>query len=150
MTPAERKQLERIVEFPPVGYPGRSDDGYPSEPVYDEYAFRRIVETYRNAIRHVLDGQIYLSPEMTNHLLHRLGSRRHDLLDGPSLELLSDREWEVFELIGRGRATRQIAEQLHLSIKTIETHREHIKQKLHLSNSAELAQRAVQWVLEDS
>lgn len=102
-----------------------------------------------DAIRQVLDGQIYLSPDMTNQLLHRLGNRQDDLLAGPSLKLLSDREWEVFELIGRGLATRQIAKQLHLSIKTIETHREHIKQKLHLTNSAELTRRAVQWELED-
>jgi DNA-binding NarL/FixJ family response regulator len=100
------------------------------------------------AIRHVLDGQIYLSPEMTNHLLHRLGNHRDDPLERPSLDSLSDREWEVFELIGRGRSTRQIAEQLHLSIKTIETHREHIKEKLNLTNSAELTRHAVHWVLE--
>jgi DNA-binding NarL/FixJ family response regulator len=102
------------------------------------------------AVRQVLDGQIYLSPAMTTHLLHRFGNRRGDLLEGPSLKSLSDRECEVFELIGRGVATRQIAEQLHLSIKTIETHREHIKQKLNLTNSAELTRRAVQWVLEDT
>lgn len=102
------------------------------------------------AVRQVLDGQIYLSAEMTSHLLHRLGNRRDDLLEGPSLKLLSDREWEVFELIGHGVATRQIAEQLHLSIKTIETHREHIKQKLNLTNGTELTRRAVQWVLEDN
>ncbi len=102
------------------------------------------------AIRQVLDGQIYLSPEMTNHLLHRLGSQRDELLERPSLASLSDREWEVFELIGRGLSTRQIAKQLHLSIKTIETHREHIKEKLALTNGAELTRHAVQWVLEDN
>ncbi|MDA1049200.1 MAG: response regulator transcription factor [Planctomycetota bacterium] len=102
------------------------------------------------AIRQVLDGQIYLSSEMTNHLLHRLGNHRDELLERPSLESLSDREWEVFELIGRGLATRQIAKQLHLSIKTIETHREHIKEKLALTSGAELTRHAIQWVLEDS
>ncbi len=102
------------------------------------------------AIRQVLGGQIYLSAEMTNHLLHRLGSSGDRLLERPSLESLSDREWEVFELIGRGLSTRQIAKQLHLSIKTIETHREHIKEKLALTNGAELTRHAVQWVLEDN
>ncbi len=102
------------------------------------------------AIRQVLGGQIYLSAEMTNHLLHRLGSSGDRLLERPSLESLSDREWEVFELIGRGLSTRQIAKQLHLSIKTIETHREHIKEKLALTNGAELTRHAVQWVLEDT
>jgi DNA-binding NarL/FixJ family response regulator len=106
----------------------------------------RVVE----AIRQVLDGQIYLSPEMTSHLLHRLGNHRDNLLERPTLELLSDREWQVFELIGRGLPTRRIAEQLHLSIKTIETHREHIKEKLCLANGAELTRHAVQWVLEGS
>lgn len=102
------------------------------------------------AIRQVLDGQIYLSPEMTSHLLHRLGNHRENLLERPSVDLLSDRECEVFELIGRGIPTRTIAKQLHLSIKTIETHREHIKEKLGLANSAELTRHAVQWVLEDT
>ena len=101
------------------------------------------------AIRKVLDGQVYLSAEMTDHLLHRLGSRTHDSLDRPSVENLSDREWEVFELIGRGHSTRQIAERLHRSIKTIETHREHIKEKLRLGNGTELTRHAVQWVLEN-
>ena len=101
------------------------------------------------AIRRVLGGKIYLSAEMTDQLLHRLGNHRTDVLERPSLESLSDREWEVFEMIGRGMSTRQIAEQLHLSIKTIETHREHIKEKLSLANGAELTRRAVQWVLQD-
>lgn len=100
------------------------------------------------AIRQVLDGQIYLSPDMTNHLLQRLGNRRDSPLERPSLETLSDREWQIFELIGRGLPTRRIAEQLDLSIKTIETHREHIKEKLNLANGAELMRHAVQWVLE--
>lgn len=102
------------------------------------------------AIRQVLDGQIYLSAEMTNHLLHRLGNSGDNLLERPSLESLSDREWEVFESIGRGLSTRQIAKQLHLSIKTIETHREHIKEKLALTSGVELTRHAVQWVLEDT
>ncbi len=59
---------------------------------------------------------------------------------------LSDRELQVFGLIGQGRSTRQIAETLHLSVKTIESHNEHIKQKLSLDSAAELAHRATQWV----
>jgi len=62
------------------------------------------------------------------------------------LGALSDRELQVFRLIGQGRSTRQIAETLHRSIKTIESHREHIKQKLRIESSAKLAQRATQWV----
>ena len=62
------------------------------------------------------------------------------------MDRLTDRELEVFEAIGRGQSTRQIAEQLHRSIKTIEAHREHIKEKLGLKNAAELSRRAFQWV----
>jgi DNA-binding CsgD family transcriptional regulator len=60
--------------------------------------------------------------------------------------VLSDRELEVFRLIGQGRGTRRIAQRLHLSIKTIESHREHIKQKLTIDSGAALARRATQWV----
>ena len=62
------------------------------------------------------------------------------------MDLLSDRELEVFQLIGRGVGTRQIADQLHISIKTVETYREHIKVKLKLSTAADLLQHAIQWV----
>jgi len=102
------------------------------------------------AIRQVLAGQVYLSAEMTSHLLHRFGHQQQDALRRSSVESLSDREWQVFELIGRGLTTRQIAERLHLSVKTIETHREHIKGKLGLASSSELARHAVQWLLENS
>ena len=70
-----------------------------------------------------------------------------DLTRSP-LERLSDREFEVFELIGQGLTVRAIASKLQLSPKTIETHREHIKEKLELKNATELTKHAVQWVLE--
>lgn len=63
---------------------------------------------------------------------------------GSLMERLSDRELEVFGLIGQGRGTRQIAEQLHLSVKTIESHRAHIKEKLNLKNATELVHHAIQ------
>ena len=69
-----------------------------------------------------------------------------ELESGSPLDALSDRQLQVFRLIGQGRSTRQIAETLTLSIKTIESHVEHIKQKLGLASSAELAHRAIQWV----
>jgi DNA-binding CsgD family transcriptional regulator len=65
------------------------------------------------------------------------------------IERLSDRELQIFKLIGQGQTTRQIAAALELSVKTVETHRENIKAKLNLSNSAELARQAVQWVIEN-
>jgi DNA-binding NarL/FixJ family response regulator len=103
-------------------------------------------ESLIEAIRQVLKGGVYLSGGMTDRLLRRVVTGED--VQRYSVENLSDRELEVFELIGAGLATRQIAEKLHLSIKTIETHRENIKAKLALANSSELARRAVQWVLE--
>ncbi|MBP6734383.1 MAG: response regulator transcription factor [Chromatiaceae bacterium] len=102
-------------------------------------------DTLLTAIQRVLAGEIYMSGKLQARLAARL-------VAGPTLETrstfdgLSDRELEVLRLIGQGRGTRQIAEALHLSIKTIESHREHLKQKLRLASGAELAQRATQWV----
>lgn len=105
------------------------------------------VETYIKAFRHVLDGRVFLSQKMTDRLLNRIVSNDEDTYQS-TVELLSDRELEVFELIGRGFTTKQIAAKLELSRKTIETYREHIKTKLSLQNGTELARQAVQWVLE--
>jgi DNA-binding NarL/FixJ family response regulator len=100
-----------------------------------------------DAIRQVARGEVYLSATMANRLLHAVvGGER---LDRNPIGSLSNRELEVFEMIGQGLATKQIAGKLHLSPKTIETHREKIKTKLNLSNSNELNRRAVQWVLEN-
>ncbi len=97
------------------------------------------------AIRKILDDQIYLSDAMAAQFLRRLANGE-PLIGSSSMERLSDRELEVFNLIGRGRGTRQIAEELHLSIKTIETYREHIKKKLNLADAPELLHYAFQWV----
>jgi DNA-binding NarL/FixJ family response regulator len=99
-------------------------------------------EKILDAIRHVLNGGIYLSEKMSAKLMHQLigGKPR----EGASvLEHLSDRELEVFGLIGQGKGTRQIAEQLHLSVKTIESHRAHIKEKLNLKDANELVHTAI-------
>lgn len=100
-----------------------------------------------DAIRQVLRGEIYLSPRMSNRLLHTVVGG--DRLNEDPIGGLSNRELEVFEMIGQGLTTKQIAGKLHLSPKTIETHREKIKMKLNLANSTELSHRAVQWVLEN-
>lgn len=97
------------------------------------------------AIHKVLGGEIYVSDKMGVKMLHQFVDGRPDG-GGSSLERLSDRELEVFQLIGKGMGTRQIAETLHLSVKTIESYREHIKRKMHLSSGSELVQHAVQWV----
>jgi DNA-binding NarL/FixJ family response regulator len=102
-------------------------------------------ETVILAIRRVLAGQIYLSENISSRLLGALVSGT-DSGTGSSYDRLSDRELEVFELIGQGLGTRQIAEKLHLSIKTIEAYREHIKEKLKLQNASELTLHAFHWV----
>lgn len=96
------------------------------------------------AIRQVLKGEIYLSEQMEKKLMHQLVGGRA-VRTGSPIEDLSDRELQIFSLIGQGRSTRQIAEELHLSVKTVETHRAHIKEKLNLKSATELVQHAVQW-----
>lgn len=97
------------------------------------------------AIRQVMDGRIYLSEPMNNRLLHKMTQARH-APSATEIERLSDRELEVYRLIGQGRGTRQIATELHLSVSTVETHRTHIKEKLHLTSAPDLVRRAVEWV----
>ena len=101
-----------------------------------------------DAIRQVMDGKIYLSPPMTERLLQRAVGSAPELIASP-IESLSDRELEIFKMIGTGKTTRLIAGELHLSVKTVETHRENIKAKLDIPNSAELSREAVQWVMEN-
>jgi DNA-binding NarL/FixJ family response regulator len=95
------------------------------------------------AIRRVLGGDIYLSPDISSKMLKKMAGVRTG--DTDSVESLSDRELEVFRLIGEGLRTRDIAERLHLSVKTVESYREHIKIKLHLDNAAKLTRAAVEW-----
>ena len=96
------------------------------------------------ALRRVLAGDVYLSDKMALRVLDRFAGKRTTAAS--PVDLLSDRELEVFQQIGRGIATRQIAEKLHLSVKTVETYREHIKVKLKLETAADLLQHAIQWV----
>lgn len=96
------------------------------------------------ALRQVLAGEIYLSERMEKKMMHQLVGGRTARTGSP-IEDLSDRELEIFGLIGQGHGTRKIAEELHLSIKTIESHRAHIKEKLNLQNATELVQHAIQW-----
>ena len=101
------------------------------------------------AIHQVLKNKIYLSENMANRILARRLHVNHGE-EGSFIDALSNRELEVFELIGRGQTRSQLAKNLHLSIKTIETHQENIKKKLNLRTNQELVCRAVQWVLEKS
>ncbi len=128
------------------------------ESLYAERALRAGADGYVNkrelqdnileALRTVIAGQRYLSPKMTQRLIGQAVGGRN-LFDGDPIHSLSDRELEVFELIGRGKTTAAIAAQLFLSSHTIDTHREKLRRKLGVKNGAELLQRAVQWVLEN-
>jgi DNA-binding NarL/FixJ family response regulator len=97
------------------------------------------------AIRQVLDGGIFLSDAMKDRLLRKI-TQSGSAPSASEIERLSDRELEVYRLIGQGRGTRQIADELHLSMSTVETYRTHIKEKLHLASAPELVRRAVEWV----
>lgn len=103
-------------------------------------------DTFLEALRRVLSGGIYFSQDIADRMLCQLTGA--STRGKASIESLSDRELHVFELIGRGLNTKQIALRLGLSRKTIETYRENIKAKLDLDGGAELTRHAVQWVLE--
>jgi len=97
------------------------------------------------AIREVFNGRPYLSPAMAAQVITKFAHRQAEG-EADAVERLSDRELEVLELIGKGNDVRQIAKLLHLSPKTVETHRSHIKDKLDLKNSREVARFALQWL----
>lgn len=103
-------------------------------------------ESMLTAIRRVLAGEIYLSAKMSTRLLGQFASAAPGEGVSP-ISRLTDRELEVFTMIGRGLSTREIAEKLFLSVKTVEAHREHIKDKLGLRSSVELVRHAVQFNL---
>jgi len=101
------------------------------------------------AIRRIMSGEIYVSSRVADQVLHQLVNGGADPSASP-VDRLSDRELEVIQLIGRGLSTREIAATLNLSIKTIESHRAHIKEKLNLRNATELVQFSVQWVEQEN
>lgn len=105
---------------------------------------REALDSVITAVRTVLEGDIYLSPGMAKRMIAEHvgagGQARSDV------DKLTDRELEVLQLIGEGKEVRDIAAQLHLSAKTVEAHRAHIKEKLNMNNAREVARFAVQWV----
>jgi DNA-binding NarL/FixJ family response regulator len=102
-------------------------------------------EKMLEAIRKVLSGQVYVSESMSARVLDNLSGRRPRGSNSP-IEKLSDREFEVFQLVGEGRSSREIAQQLHLSSKTVDVHRARIKEKLELKDMTALVRHAVRWV----
>ncbi|HUS90294.1 MAG TPA: response regulator transcription factor [Phycisphaerae bacterium] len=101
--------------------------------------------TVLEGVRRIMQGQVFLSEKMASKMLGRIvGTGRQEL--GDPIQKLSDRELEVFEMIGQGLPTREIAERLHLSPKTVDSHREHIKEKLQIDSATELLKHAIEWV----
>ena len=102
-------------------------------------------ESVISAIRNILNGKIHVSSDMMAHLLDKF-QVNPGVSGAPTIDVLTDRELEVFRLIGSGLATREIASRMNLGIKTIGTYRDRIKQKLCIKNAAELTRRAVLWI----
>ena len=101
-------------------------------------------EVVLQAIREVLSGKVYLSEKMSGQMLE-IFAGRHTLAKSP-IELLTDREFEVFRFIGEGCITREIAKRMHISPKTVDVYRQRLKEKLKLDNATALVQHAVRWV----
>jgi len=129
------------------------------ESIYAEIAFRagalgylmkqEAVEKIMTAIRRVLAGSIYVSDAQAARMLQQQVRGQNTIQESP-VKSLSDRELEVFQLIGQWKKTKEIASQLHLSIKTIEYYREQIKRKLNLKSAAELTHYATSWVQRET
>jgi DNA-binding NarL/FixJ family response regulator len=105
-------------------------------------------EKVLTAIRRILHGDVYLSERLTNRMLQHFICGTASSKDSP-LANLTDRELEVFRLIGEGHGTRQIADELHISVKTVESYQAHIKEKLYLRNARELVQHAIEWTVTE-
>jgi len=123
---------ERVLRAGAVGYVNKHE------------ASRTIIK----AIRTVLEGKVYLSQRMTERIVERAVGMGDAVALSP-IERLTDREMEVFEMIGQGLTSKQIATRLGLSPKTVDTYRERLKEKFDLKSANELTKHAVQWVLEN-
>ncbi len=147
-------ELMRNIKAQHSGLPVLVVSGH-DESIYAEIAFRagalgylmkeEALEKIVTASRRVLSGAIYVSDTLAAKMLQQQIRGQTNINESP-VKSLSDRELEVFQLIGQWKTTREIADELHLSVKTIEYYREQIKRKLSLKNAAELTQRATAWV----
>ena len=124
----ESLYVERVLRAGAHGYIMKQEGG------------KKIIE----AVRKVIPGEIYVSPEMSGKILEIFSGRRPSSTD--PVEALSDRQFEIFQMIGQGKGTRAIAEDLKVWVKTIDAHRAHIKEKLALKSGNELVRYAVRWV----
>ncbi len=129
------------------------------ESIYAELAFRagatgylmkqEALDKIPTAIRRVLEGSVYVSDALAAKMLQQRVRGQVDVQESP-VKSLSDRELEVFQLIGQWKKTKEIAQELHLSVKTVEYYREQIKRKLNLRDASELTQYATSWVQRDN
>ncbi len=129
------------------------------ESVYAERAIRagangyimkqEATENVLVALRRILSHEMYVSDRIASAMLRQLAAGTGGSVKAP-IERLSDRELEVFRLIGGGHGTRKIADELHLSVKTVESYQAHIKEKLALQSSRDLVQRAIEWRLAET
>jgi DNA-binding NarL/FixJ family response regulator len=106
-------------------------------------------EKVLEAIRRIRGGELYVSDRIAKRLLRQIVSAPTTLAQRSPIEALTDRELTVFRFMGKGRSTREIADELHISVKTVETYQAHIKEKLSLKNARELVQHAFQWVTRE-
>ena len=128
------------------------------ESIYGERALRAGAKGYLakheasskiiDAIRRILRGEIYVSEQLNRSLLQKVAGAKSATGDTP-VDVLTDRELEVFQLLGQGLAVREIADRLFVSVKTVEAHREHIKQKMKFGTSSELLRFAIQYCLQN-
>ena len=147
-------ELMRNLKAQHPGLPVLVVSGH-DETIYAEIAFRAgasgylmkeaVLEKIPAAIRRVLSGNIYVSDALGAKMLQQQIRGQTDINKSP-VKGLSDRELEVFQLIGRWKKTKEIAAELHLSVKTVEYYREQIKRKLNLKDAGELTQHATSWV----
>ena len=124
----ESLYAERVIRAGALGY------------ITKQEATRKILL----AIRRVLSGNVYLNDRISSRIITRL-SRKDESFDATPAEILADREFQVFELTGRGLNTHEIAQRLHIAVKTVETYRARIKEKLKLADASDLLQLAISW-----
>lgn len=143
------KSLKTVLPDMPVLVVSVHDERYYAERALRAGALGYVMklepaERLIQAVRTVLNGEVFVGSAVKNRIVSRVVSSRPLGASFP-VDTLSDREMEVFRLLGDGLSTRQIAKELHLSVKTIDSYREHLKSKLKLPDSRALVQHAIQW-----
>jgi DNA-binding NarL/FixJ family response regulator len=129
----EKLYAERIIRAGANGYVMKLEDS----------------DVIVRAVRQVLEGRIFLSQEINDRLLQSIAEGRTSRLAESTVSVLSDRELQVYKLLGQGLGTRDIADRLDIAVKTVESYRGRIKKKLNLENATELVRHAVGWVQDN-